>query len=44
MLVILTTGQFPILRCDECGVVFTGPMAGQYAQAHQISHKEESHD
>ena len=40
MLVVLTTGQFPILRCGDCNVTFTGPMAGQYDKAHQISHKE----
>jgi len=40
MLVVLTTGQFPILRCGDCGAVFTGPLADQYSKTHQVSHKE----
>jgi len=38
MLVVLTTGQFEVWRCIHCHATFTGPQAGRYFRAHQLSH------
>ena len=34
MLTILTTGQYPVLRCDRCNATFTGPKAREWRLAH----------
>ena len=34
MIVALTTGKWPILRCPACHTVFTGPLARSYLLAH----------